>query len=89
MPPILPCISSHSPVSHAGAGLDPEIEEAMADVEGAADRACRAVEGCVEAITCRVRFQAAPAAEAVPDDRVMLLEQTLVPVITHPGLFPR
>ncbi len=34
-------------------------------------------------------LEAVPAAEAVSDDRVMLLEQTLVPVVPHLGLFLR
>jgi len=59
---------------HAGADLDPEVEEAVADLDGAADRARRPIERRVEAISCGVRLEAVPAAEAVSDDRVMLLK---------------
>jgi len=48
-----------------------------------------AIERCVEAISCGVRLEAVPAAEAVSNDRVMLLEQALVPVVAHLGLFLR
>jgi tetratricopeptide (TPR) repeat protein len=36
---------------HAGADLDPEVEEAVADLDGAADCACRPIKRCVEAIS--------------------------------------
>jgi hypothetical protein len=57
-----------------GSDLDPEFSDALGDLECAADRPGRSVEGGVETVPSGVVLDPPPVAEGLPNDRVVLLD---------------
>ena len=66
--------------------LDPQLSDALSDVERTPDRASRAVECGVEAVTRRVGLDATPPLKRVPNDGVVSLDQVLPGAISQRGL---
>src|SRR5437867_351470 len=70
---------------NARADVDPQVSQAIDDLERAADRARRTVERCEESVTGTLDLPSLEPIEAPPDRRVVLLEQLAPALVAELG----
>jgi len=75
--------SSHSPMLHARADLDPEVSNLVGDGTRAPDRGRRRVEPRKDAITGCVELVASELTQCLADDPVVTGEQLPPAAVTH------